>query len=58
MSDIAKKVLRSRETLFAGIIAFSIVLALFLFAHYALAGSVPDTGQTKCYDNDSEIRCN
>jgi len=57
MSDITKKVLRSRKTLFAGIIAFSIVLPLFFFPHYAIAGPVPDTGQTKCYDNDSEITC-
>ncbi len=57
MSDITKKVLRSRKTLFAEIIALSIVLPLFLFPHYALAGSVPDTGQTKCYDNSVEIPC-
>jgi len=57
MSDIMKKMPKSGKNLFAGIIAFSIVLSLFIFPHYVFAGSVPDTGQTKCYDNDSEITC-
>ncbi|MBE9569715.1 MAG: DUF1566 domain-containing protein, partial [Proteobacteria bacterium] len=55
MSDIMKKMLKSGKTLFAGIIAFSIVLSFF--PYYVFAGSLPDTGQTKCYDNVGEIPC-
>ena len=34
-----------------------IVCGMFFFSFSAFAGPLPDTGQTKCYDNDSEIPC-
>ena len=36
--------------------AVSILLVL-LYSTRSLAGPVPDTGQTKCYDNSTEIPC-
>ena len=38
------------------IAAFSITLLLIIYS-FSLAGPVPDTGQTKCYDNSGEIPC-
>ena len=34
-----------------------IACGLLMFTFSAVAGPLPDTGQTKCYDNDSEIPC-
>ena len=34
-----------------------IVCGMFLVSFSAFAGPLADTGQTKCYDNDSEIPC-
>jgi len=36
--------------------AFFIILVLGAFV-YALAGPLPDTGQTKCYDYSNDIAC-
>jgi hypothetical protein len=36
---------------------FVIFLAVFSFSVSVFAGPVPDTGQTKCYDNSQEIPC-
>ena len=33
------------------------ILAVLLFPLVSSAGPVPDTGQTKCYDNSGEIPC-
>ena len=33
------------------------ILVLLAFPYIALATPVPDTGQTKCYDNSQEITC-
>ena len=34
-----------------------LAFAIFAFPHLSLAGPVPDTGQTLCYDNSGEIPC-
>ena len=34
-----------------------IVCGMFFVGFSAFAGPLPDTGQTKCYDNDGEITC-
>ncbi len=33
------------------------ILAVLLFPIVVMAGPVPDTGQTKCYDDSGEITC-
>jgi len=37
----------------------SIIMLIFLFvsSHQAFSWPIPDTGQTKCYDNEKEIPC-
>jgi hypothetical protein len=37
--------------------ALAIWVFVFLWSVSGLAGPVPDTGQTKCYDNEKEIPC-
>ena len=32
-------------------------VAMLLLAAYPVSGQVPDTGQTKCYDDSGEISC-
>jgi hypothetical protein len=32
-------------------------IILFLNCHHVLSWPIPDTGQTKCYDNEKEIPC-
>ena len=35
----------------------SAVILVLLSTSMVLAGTLPDTGQTKCYDNSGEIAC-
>ena len=38
-------------------ITICLTLTLLIVSIYALAGPIPDTGQTKCYNNTEEIPC-
>jgi hypothetical protein len=41
----------------ANILAFLLGVLLLLISSAAYSSIVPDTGQTKCYDNSAEILC-
>ena len=50
--------MKSKKYKLSAIVFYSVLIALFLvLPNMAFATLVPDTGQTKCYDNGQEILC-